>query len=135
MSKQQKQNNMIQQPTFSDVRKVVFLLPVWQLLIGVIIALVFYLLNGSTAAIAGFFGASISFAGSLVFAFVVFGLGDQTPQNMMRKMFRAEAFKILTIGLMFYFAFAILALPFLPVIVGFMATLIIFFVALLTAFR
>lgn len=126
---------MAQQPSLSDVRKVVFLLPVWQLLIGVIIALVFFLLKGSTAAIAAFFGASISFAGSLVFAFVVFGLGDQSPQNIMRKMFRAEALKILTIGLMFYFAFAILALPFMPVIVGFMATLIIFFVALLTVFR
>jgi len=126
---------MAQQPSISDVRKIVFLLPVWQLLIGVIVAIIFYLLNGSTAAIAGFFGASISFAGSLVFAFVVFGLGDQSPQNMMRKMFRAEAFKIITIGLMFYFAISILALPFMPVIVGFMATLIIFFVALLTVFR
>jgi len=129
------QLNMAQQPSLSDVRKVVFLLPVWQLLIGVIIAIVFFLLKDSTAAIAGFFGASISFAGSFVFALMVFGLGDQSPQNMMRKMFRAEAFKILTISFMFYFAFAILALPFMPVIVGFMATLIIFFVALLTVFR
>ena len=93
------------------------------------------MLKDSTAAIAGFFGASISFAGSLVFAFMVFGLGDNSPKNMMKKMFRAEAIKILTISFMFYFAFAILALPFLPVIVGFMATLIIFFVALLTVFR
>jgi F0F1-type ATP synthase assembly protein I len=129
------QQNMAQQPSISDVRKVVFLLPVWQLLIGVIIAFVFYMLKDSTAAIAGFFGASISFAGSLVFAFMVFGLGDNSPKNMMRKMFRAEAIKILTISFMFYFAFAILALPFMPVIVGFMATLIIFFVALLTVFR
>ena len=126
---------MEQQTSFSDVKKTVFLIAVWQLLIGIVIALVFQLLNGSTEAIAGFFGASISFAGSIVFAFVVFGLGDQSPQNIMRKMFRAEAFKILTIGLMFYFAFAILALPFMPVIVGFMATLIVFFVALLTVFR
>lgn len=129
------QEKMAQQPSLSDVRKVVFLLPVWQLLIGVIIAFVFYMIKDSTAAIAGFFGASISFAGSLVFAFMVFGLGDNSPKNMMRKMFRAEAIKILTISFMFYFAFAILALPFMPVIVGFMATLIIFFVALLTVFR
>ena len=126
---------MALQPSFSEVRKVVFLLPVWQLLLGVVIGLIFFMLAGTTAAIAAFYGASVSFAGSLVFAFVVFGFGDQSAENLMRKMFRAEAFKILTIGVMFYFAFAVLALPFMPVIVGFMATLIIFFVALLTVFR
>jgi F0F1-type ATP synthase assembly protein I len=111
------------------------MLPIWQLLIGVIIGMGFYLLAGKLAGIAGFFGASISFAGSIVFAFVVFGFGEQTNENMMRKMFRAEAFKILTVAIMFYVAFAKLGLPFLPVIVGFMATLIVFFVALLTVFR
>ena len=122
-------------PSVSEVKKVVFLLPVWQLILGVIVGIVFYMLAGTRAGLAGFFGASISFAGSFVFAFVVFGLGPQSSEKMMRQMFRAEALKILTIGLMFYFAFAVLALPFMPVIVGFMATIIIFFVALLTVFR
>jgi F0F1-type ATP synthase assembly protein I len=126
---------MTPQPSLSEVRKVVFLLPVWQLLIGVIVGIGFYLLVGQVAGIAGFFGASISCAGSLVFAFVVFGLGHQSSENITKQMFRAEAFKIMTIGIMFYVAFAKLGLPFLPVIVGFMATLIIFFVALLTVFR
>jgi len=126
---------MTSQPSLSEVRKVVFLLPVWQLLLGVIVGLVFFFVVGTHAGLAGFFGASISFAGSLVFAFVVFGLGNQSNENIMRQMYRAEAFKMLTIALMFYFAFAVLALPFMPVIVGFMATLIIFFVALLTVFR
>ena len=126
---------MAAQPSISEVRKAIFLLPVWQLLLGVIVSIVYGVFAGTVAAIAVFFGASISFAGSLVFAFVVFLVGDQSSENIMRRMFRAEAFKILTIGMMFYFAFAVLALPFLPVIVGFMATLIIFFVALLTVFR
>lgn len=126
---------MMPQPSISEVRKVVFLLPVWQLLLGILVGFVFFLFAGIHAGIAGFFGASISFAGSLVFAFVVFGLGPQSSEKMMKQMFRAEALKMLTIGLMFYFAFAVLALPFMPVIVGFMATLIIFFVALLTVFR
>lgn len=126
---------MAPQPSISEVRKVVFLLPVWQLLLGVVVGFVFYFIAGINAGIAGFFGASIGFAGSLVFAFVVFGLGNQSSENIMRQMFRAEAFKMLTIALMFYFSFAVLALPFMPVIVGFMATLIIFFVALLKVFR
>ncbi|VAW42211.1 hypothetical protein MNBD_GAMMA01-672 [hydrothermal vent metagenome] len=126
---------MTPQPSIAEVRKVVFLLPVWQLLLGVIISVAFFLFAGTIAAIAAFVGASISFAGSLVFAFVVFGTGEIPVNNIMRRMFRAEAFKILTIALMFYFAFAVLALPFLPVIVGFMVTLIVFFVALLTVFR
>ena len=126
---------MASQPTFSEVRKVVFTLPLWQLVIGLVIALTFALMVNASAGIAAFFGASISCVGSLVFAFVVFGSGKVTIQNMMKQMFRAEAFKILTIGLMFYCAFAVLGLNFLPVIVGFMATLIVFFVALLTVFR
>jgi F0F1-type ATP synthase assembly protein I len=126
---------MTPQPSLSEVRKVVFLLPIWQMLIGIIVGIVFYFIAGAFAGIAGFFGASISCAGSLVFAFVIFGLGDQSSEKITKQMFRAEAFKILTIGVMFYLAFAKLGLPFLPVIVGFMATLIIFFVALLTVFR
>lgn len=126
---------MASQPTFSEVRKVVFYLPLWQLVIGLFIGLVFAFLVNTSAGISAFFGASISCAGSLVFAFVVFGLGKVTSQNMMKQMFRAEAFKILTIGIMFYWAFAVLGLSFLPVIVGFMATLIVFFVALLTVFK
>ncbi len=129
------ENFMAPQPSISEVRKVVFLLPVWQLLLGAVVGFVFFLFAGLNAGIAGFFGASISFAGSLVFAFIVFGLGNQSGENIMRQMFRAEAFKMLTIAAMFYFAFAVLALPFLPVIVGFMVTLIVFFVALLTVFR
>ena len=126
---------MAQQPSLSEVRKIVFLLPVWQMVIGIFVGIVFYFFAGSIAGIAGFFGASISCAGSLVFAFVIFGLGNQTGERITKQMFRAEAFKILTIAVMFYLAFAKLGLPFLPVIVGFMATLIIFFVALLTVFR
>ena len=126
---------MTSQPSIKDIRKTIYMLPVWQLLIGVVVGMVFFFMTGKLAGIAGFFGATISFAGSIVFAFIVFGFGEQTSENMMRKMFRAEAFKILTIALMFYFAFAVLALSFLPVIVGFMVTLIIFFVALLTVFR
>lgn len=126
---------MASQPTFSEVRKIVFYLPLWQLLIGVILGLAFAFMVSTLAGISAFFGASISCAGSLVFAFVVFGLGEVSSQNMMKQMFRAEAFKILTIGIMFYCAFALLGLSFLPVIVGFMATLMVFFVALLTKFR
>ncbi|HFC30210.1 MAG TPA: hypothetical protein ENJ44_04105 [Oceanospirillales bacterium] len=126
---------MTPQPSLSEVRKVVFLLPLWQLLLGIVVGFGFYLLVGQAAGIAGFFGASVSCAGSLVFAFVVFGLGKQSAGNITKQMFRAEAFKIMTIGVMFYVAFAKLGLPFFPVIIGFMATLIIFFVALLTVFR
>ncbi len=126
---------MTQQPSISEVRKVVFLLPVWQLLLGVVVGFLFFLFAGVNAGIAGFYGASINFAGSLVFAFVIFGVGNQSPQNMTKQMFRAEAYKIMVVASMFYLAFAKLGLPFLPVIVGFMATLIVFFVALLTVFR
>jgi len=126
---------MVLQPSIYDVRKVVFLLPIWQMLIGLVVGSAFYFFAGQLAGIAGFFGASISCVGTLVFAFVIFGIGNQSPKSMTRQMFRAEAYKIMTVAGMFYLAFAKLGLPFLPVIVGFMATLIVFFVALLTVFR
>ncbi len=130
-----KLKNMTPQPSLSEVRKVVFLLPIWQMLVGIVIGTFFYFYSGLMAGVAGFYGASISCAGSLIFAFIVFGLKHQSNEKISKKMFRAEAYKMLTIALMFYFAFAKLGLPFLPVILGFMATLIIFFVALLTVFR
>ena len=126
---------MTPQISYSEVRKAIFLLPVWQLVAGLILALIFGLFSGSYYALSAFFGASIGFAGTLVFAFIMFGFGEQSSQNLLRKMFRAEAIKILTVGLMFYLATAKLALPFLPVIVGFMVTLIVFIVALLIKFK
>jgi len=126
---------MAPQTSFLEVRKAIFILPVWQLIIGVVVGIVFWFVSGTQSAIAAFYGGSIGFAGSLVFAFVMFGFGRTDSKDVMRKMFRAEAFKILTVGLMFYFAFAKLGLPFMPVIVGFMVTLIIFFVALITIFK
>jgi len=121
--------------SYSEVRKAVFLLPLQQLACGVIVALIFLVFAGSLPAFAAFYGASVGFVGSLVFALIVFVLGAGAPDQMKRFMFRAESFKILTISLMFYFAFAVLALPFMPVITGFVATLLIYFVALLTKFR
>jgi F0F1-type ATP synthase assembly protein I len=126
---------MTSQKSFLEIRKVIFTLPVWQLLIGLVVGVIFWFLSGPKAAIAAFYGGSIGFAGSLVFAFVMFGFGSPQSKDVMRNMFRAEAFKILTVGMMFYFAFAVLALPFMPVIVGFMVTLIVFFVALITVFK
>lgn len=126
---------MTPQISYSEVRKVIFTMLMWQLGLGVLMALPFWMISGSMAAFAAFFGASIGFAGTLVFAFMMFGFGRRTHHDLMRKMFRAEALKIMTVSLMFYLAVAKMNLPFLPVIVGFMATLVVFIVALLTKFK
>ena len=126
---------MTPQASYSEIRKAVFSVPLWQLIAGFVGGVVFWALVGPKAGVSAFYGGSIGFAGSLVFAFVVFGFGEQNNQQLMRKIFRAEAFKLLTVGLMFYVALKILVLPFLPVLVGFMVTLIIFFVALLIKFK
>lgn len=121
--------------SYSEVRRAIFLLPLWQLVAGLFISLIFLVISGKLDAASAFYGASIGFAGTFVFAFVMFGFGEQSTQGLLRKMFRAEAFKILTIGLMFYIATAKLALPFLPVMLGFIATLIIFVVVLFIKFK
>ena len=68
---------MTSQKSFIEIRKVIFTLPVWQLLIGFVVGVIFWFFSGPKAAIAGFYGGSIGFAGSLVFAFVMFGFGPQ----------------------------------------------------------
>ena len=121
--------------SFTQVKKKVFLIPIWQLLVGLVVFAILFIVSGVTSAISGLYGSLVGVVGSLVFAGMVFGFGSRSGQLTTGRIFKAEAIKFLVVAILFYLAFAELALPFLSVIVGFFATLIVFILALLMLFR
>ena len=131
----EKTNSMSDNLSFTQVKKKVFLIPIWQLLVGLIVFAILFVVSDFTSAIAGLYGSLVGVVGSLVFAGMVFGFGSRSGQLTTGRIFKAEAIKFLVVAILFYLAFAELALPFLSVIVGFFATLIVFILALLMLFR
>lgn len=121
--------------SFKDVKKTVFKIPLHQLMIGVVVAAIFYFVSGKPDAYAALFGAFISTAGSLVFALKVFISPVREESEIKSRMVKGEVYKMFTVGVLFYVAIAVLKLGLLPLIIGFIATFITFWVALLTAFK
>lgn len=121
--------------SFKDVKKTVFKIPVHQLLVGVVVALIYYFVSDKSAAGAAMFGAFISTMGSLVFALKVFISPLRDEREIKSRMMKGEVYKMMTVGVLFYVAIAVLKLSVLPLLLGFIATFITFWVALLTAFK
>ena len=97
-------------------------------------ATLFYFLQGSESAISAAAGAIISALGSLVFTLlVVMPMGD--TKTLVGRMFKGEILKFVVIGLLFYLALANYSFVLMPLLIGFMATLLAFWVALLTSFK
>jgi len=120
--------------TLKEVKKTVIKIPIYQLLIGVLIATLFYFLQGDTAAISAGSGALVSALGSLAFTLIVlwpFG----NPESLVGRMVKGEVMKFVVIGLLFYVALTNYAFQLMPLLIGFIATLLAFWVALLTSFK
>lgn len=125
---------MTKEITLQEVKKTVVKIPVYQMLIGVVIAAIFFFAQGDQAAKSAVTGALISAIGSLVFALiVVWPFGDQ--QALVGRMFKGEIMKFIMIGLLFYLAVTNLSFQLMPLLIGFIATLLAFWVALLTSFK
>ncbi|MCF6301252.1 MAG: ATP synthase subunit I [Proteobacteria bacterium] len=120
---------------FKEVKKTVFKIPVYQLLIGIVIAIVFFLISGKHAAVSAFSGAMVSTLGSVVFAMVVFGFSINNQNAMVGRMLKAEITKFLVIGILLYVAMKFFSFLLMPLLIGFIATLFAFWVALLTSFK
>ncbi len=121
--------------SYKEVKKTVFKIPLHQLMIGVLVAVVFYFVQGMPSAYAAFAGASISTLGSLVFASIVFLSPVREQRQIKSRMVTGELFKIITVVVLFYIAIVVLELALLPLLLGFVATFFTFWVALLTAFK
>ena len=121
--------------SYKEVKKIVFKIPLQQLLIGLVIAAIFYFVQGQSAAVAALAGAFISTVGSLVFASMIFLSPVRDERQIKSRMMTGEILKILTVVVLFYTAIVVFKLAILPLMLGFIATFITFWVALLTAFK
>ncbi len=125
---------MTEHMTFAEVKKTVVKIPVYQVIIGLMIATIFYFVQGQPAAISASTGALISALGSLAFAVIVtWPFGD--TQALVGRMFKGEIMKFLVIGILFYLAVTNYTFQLMPLLIGFIATLLAFWVALLTSFK
>lgn len=121
--------------SFEEVKKTIFKVPVHQMLVGVVVALLFLFLAGGKDAFAAFFGAVISTVASLVFALVVFYSPSREAQEVKSRMIKGELYKVTIVAVLFYVAAVLLQLPLLPLLAGFIATFLTFWVVLLTGFK
>lgn len=105
-----------------------------QLGITGLVAAGFLLLAGSAAAGAALIGGGIAAAASWLFAKRVFGPGAEDPRRFVRRLFVAECLKIAaTIGL-FVVVLLLLDVAYLPLFVAYAASLLAYWLALLTVF-
>ncbi len=120
--------------SLKEVKKTVVKIPIYQLLIGLCIAAIFFYLKGKSAAFSAGTGALISTLGSLAFTVIVtWPFGD--TQNLVGRMFKGEIMKFIVIGVLFYVAVTNFSFQLMPLLIGFIATLLAFWVALLTSFK
>ena len=125
---------MTEPVTLKEVKKTVVKIPIYQVLIGVLIAAFFYYAQGQEAAVSAASGALISALGSAVFALIVaWPLGD--AQRMVGRMIKGEIMKFAVIGVLFFVAITNFQFQLMPLLIGFIATLLAFWVALLTSFK
>jgi F0F1-type ATP synthase assembly protein I len=120
--------------SWQEVKKTVFKIPLYQLMIGVLTAVFFWLFLGQAAAISAFAGALISTLGSLMFAFIV-AWPFSPDQAMVGKMVKGEILKFIVIGALFYLAITQFSFQLMALLIGFIITLLAFWVALLTSFK
>ncbi|KAA3640362.1 MAG: hypothetical protein DWP95_08695 [Proteobacteria bacterium] len=120
--------------SWQEAKKTVFKIPLYQMMIGVLTAVFFWLFQGQSAAVSALVGAIISTLGSLTFAFVV-AWPFSPDQAMIGKMVKGEILKFMVIGALFYLAITQFSFQLMALLIGFIVTLLAFWVALLTSFK
>lgn len=105
---------------------------IWQAAVTLFAALVWAGLAGMTAGLAGLTGGGISVLLSLYFAIKVFSVDSASdPRGAVSAFFRAEAVKLVLAAVMFSLAAKYFSHLFLPIISTFIATLAVYWFALL----
>ncbi len=106
----------------------------WQVLVGVVGAAA-WSLAGMESGLAALCGGLASALLSLRFALRVFSRSpDAPPRELAAAFYRAEAFKLLMAAMLFMIAARFFGHVFVPVVTTYMATLVVYWVALLWTF-
>ncbi len=119
----------------NHARTAVFLIPLWQGVVTVMLAVLTYSAYNWPVAKSVLTGGIISAIGSLVFALSVFTTLATDSRVVLRRMFRGEALKLALVAVLFYLAIVVLHVQALPTMAGFLVTLLVFWVALLRAIK
>ncbi|TVQ47796.1 MAG: hypothetical protein EA371_07355 [Gammaproteobacteria bacterium] len=107
---------------------------VWQVLVGVVGAVV-WSLAGLESGIAALCGGLASALLSLRFALRVFARSPASPpRELAAAFYRAEAFKLVMAAMLFMVAARYFGHVFVPLVTTYMATLVVYWVALLWTF-
>jgi ATP synthase protein I len=89
--------------------------------------------GGASIGVAALAGGMINVIANLYFAVKVFGRGVRPAPAVLRSFYAAEAVKLLITAGLFVVTVAVWRLDFLPLLAGFVATLAVYWLALLPA--
>lgn len=102
-----------------------------QLMATILVSVLLYGLQGRTAGVAAALGGCIAVGNTLLFAWRVFAGGVLPARTVLRRFYVAEVVKIVLTAGLFLTALTVLALPFLPLLLGYAVTLAAHWISLL----
>lgn len=117
------------------LRRAAYRLSGWQLVITAMVVTGAAWIAGSAAALSALVGGAIGTVTGLYQAVRLFRTdASQHPESFMGAVYAGEAVKILLTAALFVFAIKALRAEFLPLILGYIATLVVYWAALGTGF-
>jgi ATP synthase protein I len=118
----------------AQARRVAFTVVLWQGAVTVVVALVSYMMAGRLAAVSALLGGGISTTASLVMAALSFRSSSlASPHGAVRGFYVGEAAKLATVVVLFVVVLRTLKVSPVAMFAAFMATFIVFWVALANA--
>jgi ATP synthase protein I len=118
----------------AQARRVAFTVVLWQGAVTVVVALVSYVIAGRLAAFSALIGGGISTLASLVMVALSFRTSSlANAHNALRGLLVGEAAKVATVIVLFILVLRTLKVSPLAMFVAFMATFIVYWVALANA--
>jgi len=103
-----------------------------QISVTIVIALLIWILQGKLAAISAFIGGAIGFLTGLIYAKKMFAPKGSDAKKIIRAHYSAEAFKLVFTILLFSLVFTQFKdVRALPLFIGYVATLIVYWAALI----
>lgn len=120
---------------YQTARRIAYRIVLWQAGASVAAATGFFALNGSSAALAALAGGAIGTISSLIVALLVFGTGwgrnrVKAPQAIAKGLYMGEAIKFFLTIVGFVMTLGVIEMAPLPVFIGYLATFLMYWVAL-----
>ena len=118
---------MTAEKKLSTVSKILSL----QALVILVMTAGFYIVGGWSKALSPFFGGGAAFIPNVYLAIRMASTAGQPAQKIVRSFYAGESGKLILTALLFYLIFQIPSIELLPLLTGYVATLSVFWFALL----